>query len=526
MAISAGERIGVLGLARSGVAASRLALSRGARVYASDVSTGEAAATAAATIRALGGEVELGGHDIEKLASCDRIVLSPGIPPSAAVLRAPELASIPIIAELEFAYEELTGPVIAITGTNGKTTVAALTAHVLRAAGMDAMAGGNIGLALSDLALRDPQPEVTVVEASSFQLGRTHGFAPSIGVLTNLAPDHLDWYPTLRAYYADKARLFANATAESRWVVNGEDGPAMNLLGDAPGERYYFRTDGEPPGGERGGYLDAGGWLTLRLGGDERRIVRAEELRILGPHNVANALAATIAAALVGADLDGRRRGLANLHPDGSPPRAGGSKGTAILWVNDSKATNIASTSVAIRSMDRPTVLLLGGRHKREDYVQLVPVMEGRVRQVVAYGEAAERIEAELGTALPVERVEGDFRTSSRGPESRPPGRCRTALTGVFELRHVRRLRGSWSAVPPDRTGGDRVTTLIRPIAARPRSRVGTAGDPGKEAGPSRRRPPAPTAGIRSTGGSRAPCFCSFCSRSPSVWWSSTAPAR
>jgi UDP-N-acetylmuramoylalanine--D-glutamate ligase len=410
MAISAGERIGVLGLARSGVAASRLALSRGARVYASDVSTGEAAATAAATIRALGGEVELGGHDIEKLASCDRIVLSPGIPPSAAVLRAPALASIPIIAELEFAYEELTGPVIAITGTNGKTTVAALTAHVLRAAGMDAMAGGNIGLALSDLALRDPQPEVTVVEASSFQLGRTHGFAPSIGVLTNLAPDHLDWYPTLRAYYADKARLFANATAESRWVVNGEDGPAMNLLGDAPGERYYFRTDGEPPGGERGGYLDAGGWLTLRLGGDERRIVRAEELRILGPHNVANALAATIAAALVGADLAGVAEGLRTFTPMDHRLEPVAER-DGILWVNDSKATNIASTSVAIRSLDRPTVLLLGGRHKREDYVQLVPVMEGRVRQVVAYGEAAERIEAELGTALPVERVEGDFRT-------------------------------------------------------------------------------------------------------------------
>jgi UDP-N-acetylmuramoylalanine--D-glutamate ligase len=410
MAISAGERIGVLGLARSGVAASRLALSRGARVYASDVSTGEAAATAAATIRALGGEVELGGHDIEKLASCDRIVLSPGIPPSAAVLRAPALASIPIIAELEFAYEELTGPVIAITGTNGKTTVAALTAHVLRAAGMDAMAGGNIGLALSDLALRDPQPEVTVVEASSFQLGRTHGFAPSIGVLTNLAPDHLDWYPTLRAYYADKARLFANATAQSRWVVNGEDEPAMNLLGDAPGERYYFRTDGEPPGGERGGYLDAGGWLTLRLEGSDRPIVRAEELRILGPHNVANALAATIAAALVGADLEGVAEGLRTFTPmDHRLEPVAEREG--ILWVNDSKATNIASTSVAIRSLDRPTILLLGGRHKREDYVQLVPVMEGRVRQVVAYGEAAERIEAELGTALPVERVEGDFRT-------------------------------------------------------------------------------------------------------------------
>src|SRR5690606_16279487 len=153
------------------------------------------------------------------------------------------------------------GPVIAITGTNGKTTVTALAAHALKAAGVRAAAGGNIGTALSELALRDPQPEVAVVEASSFQLGRVHTFAPEIGVLTNLAPDHLDRYESLEEYYGDKARLFRNATAKSRWILNGEDPATIDLAGDAPGERYLFRAASRPESGELGGHLSEDGWL-------------------------------------------------------------------------------------------------------------------------------------------------------------------------------------------------------------------------------------------------------------------------
>jgi UDP-N-acetylmuramoylalanine--D-glutamate ligase len=300
-AIRRDEMVGILGLARSGVAAARLALSRGARVYASDFSDNETTRGAAETIRNLGGDAETGRHDLEKLVGCDRIVLSPGIPPTAPVLRAKELAGVPIIPELELAFEELTGRVVAITGTNGKTTVTALTAHLLNAAGISAEAGGNIGTALSELALRDPQPEVAVVETSSFQLAGIRRFAPDVGVLTNLAPDHLDWYATVEEYYADKAKLFRNARPESRWVLNGEDEPAAKLPGDAPGERFYFRVDSEPAPGERGGYLASDGWLTLRLDGGEERLLSASELKILGPHNIANALAAAIAARLVGA---------------------------------------------------------------------------------------------------------------------------------------------------------------------------------------------------------------------------------
>jgi UDP-N-acetylmuramoylalanine--D-glutamate ligase len=403
-----GELIGILGLARSGLAAARLALARGAKVYASDVSTSDATKAAAEKVREWGGDAEVGRHDIAKLAGCSRIVLSPGIPPTVPLLRAPELANVPIIAELEFAYGELDGPVVAVTGTNGKTTVTSLTEHCLRAAGLDAVAGGNIGIALSELVLRDPQPEVTVVEVSSFQLARTQDFAPTVGVLTNLAPDHLDWYKTVDDYYADKARMYRNATADSRWVINGEDQPAMDMVGDAPGRRFYFHVATPLEDNQDGGYVTEDGWLAIRIDGTETRVIEKDDLQIRGPHNLANSLAATLSAVLVGAEVGGVASGLRSFAPLDHRLEPVVEK-NGVLWVNDSKATNIASTRVAIQSMDRPTTLLLGGRHKGEEYTKLIELMPGKIRRVIAYGEAGEQIEQALGGAVPVERVQGSF---------------------------------------------------------------------------------------------------------------------
>ncbi|HEX2094382.1 MAG TPA: UDP-N-acetylmuramoyl-L-alanine--D-glutamate ligase [Longimicrobiaceae bacterium] len=419
----AGKYVGVLGLGRSGMAAARLALARGARVYASDAGDALSARETAERLRALGADAQTGGHDPAKLSRCDFIVLSPGIPPTTPVLRAPEIAGVPVVAEVEFASGELDSVVVAITGTNGKTTTTALISHLLTGAGKDAPAGGNIGTALSELALRDPQPEIAVVEVSSFQLAGTRAFAPRIGVLTNLAPDHLDWYADVEDYYADKARLFRNATADSAWVLNAEDTRARALIGDAPGRRYYFRIASQPPADEPGGFLAPNGVLTLRLEpGSEEALVRAEELRILGPHNVANALAASVAARLAGADAESVRRGLRSFR---APPHRlepveerGG-----VLWINDSKATNIASTRVAVRSMARPFILLLGGRHKGEPYTELLPDLGHRLRVVVAYGEAGEIVERDLSGHVPVERVQGSFEeVVARAAEIARPG--------------------------------------------------------------------------------------------------------
>ena len=402
----AGERIAILGLARSGVAAARLALAGGAEVYVSDAGDRPELRSAAAEIRALGGDAEVGRHDIAKLAAAHRIVLSPGIPPTAAVLRAPELDERRIVPEMEFAWEELNAKVLAVTGTNGKTTTTALIAHLLDAAGARVAAGGNIGTALSELALREPQPEVVALECSSFQLGRTDRFRPDIGVLTNLAPDHLDWYATVEEYYADKAHLFRNATDGSVWVLNGEDEPARALPGAAPGERYFFRVETAPPTGERGGFLSADGWLTLRLGERDEPLLRASEMRLMGRHNAANALAAAVAVRLFGVPAEAIAAGLRSFGALEHRMEPIGERG-GVLWINDSKATNIASTQMALRSLDRPTILLLGGRHKGEPYAALLPDLERHARMVIAFGEAAELVTRDLSPYVPVERVDG-----------------------------------------------------------------------------------------------------------------------
>lgn len=408
----AGNRIGVLGLARSGLAAARLALARGADVYASDAGSGQEIDEAVAQIGALGGDAEGGGHDLAKLSRCDRIVVSPGIPPDAAIFTEPVLQGRSFVPELEFAAEQIDAPLIVITGTNGKTTITSLLVHLLRTAGMQAEAGGNIGRALSEVALQPAQPEVVAVEASSFQLGLTRTLRPAIGVLTNLSPDHLDRYPSVAAYYADKARLFSNATADSRWVLNGEDPQVQSLAGDAAGERFQFHIETPLRAGDRGGYVDDAGWLVLRIGADpmkEERIIASDQLTLLGPHNRANALCAAIAARLAGASVPAIAEGLrtfAALEHRLEPV----AEIEGVLWINDSKATNLASTAVAVRSMERPTILLLGGRHKGEPYSDLLPALaESPVREVIAYGEAGEQIERDLGDAITVIHVGGDF---------------------------------------------------------------------------------------------------------------------
>jgi UDP-N-acetylmuramoylalanine--D-glutamate ligase len=410
MSISlAGETIGVLGLARSGLAAARLALARGARVYASDAGSSDAAREAAEAVRALGGDAEVGGHDLAKLAACSRIVLSPGIPPTAPVLKEEAIRGVPVIPEIELAFEQLECPVIAITGTNGKTTVTALIEHLMRAGGIDAVAGGNIGTALSELALCEPAPAWAVVECSSFQLAGIRRFTPRIGILTNLAPDHLDWYADVEAYYADKARLFTNASEDSRWILNAEDERARDLAGDVPGTRLFFRAATPPESeAELGGWVSSGTLMIRTEAGRTERLGPAAGLRILGSHNVANALAAALAARLAGTPVEGITEGLKSFEapPHRLQPVA---EVDGVLWINDSKATNIASTRVAVRGMTRPTVLLLGGKHKGEPYTELLPELGEHVRVVLAYGEAAPLIAADLEGKVPVERVEGAF---------------------------------------------------------------------------------------------------------------------
>jgi UDP-N-acetylmuramoylalanine--D-glutamate ligase len=396
-----GGTVAVVGLGKSGVAATRLLVREGARVYASDAAAAPPGSAAVELLRALPGvEVELGHHDLAKIGAARGVVVSPGVPPDAAPLSVARSGGVPVLSELDLGWRALAGMrCIAVTGTNGKTTTTALVAHLMKTAGLDTVAAGNIGLPLTDLALADQRPQWLAVEVSSFQLHDSPDFAPEIGVLTNLAPDHLDRYPDVAAYYADKRLLYRNASDANVWVTNGDDPASLDLVRGIRGRHVRFAVAGPADA-----WYD-GRARSLMIGGSA--LLPRDALELLGLHNVANALAAALAVheagIAPGAIAEGLRTFRALHHRLETVAEAGG-----VRWINDSKATNVSSTAVAIEAMDRPFVLLLGGRHKGEPYTRLGPLLEEKCRLVIAYGEAGPRIEADLAGTVPLERG-GDF---------------------------------------------------------------------------------------------------------------------
>jgi hypothetical protein len=293
---AAGE-VAVIGLGKSGRAAAELLARDGHRVYASDAGDGEGARTAAAALAGVGVDAATGGHDLARIGRAALVVASPGVPPEAPPLAAAAVAGVPVVGEVEIGLHYLPAlRYVAITGTNGKTTTTAIAGHLLRALGRDAIDAGNIGTPLAELALRGRPPAWAALELSSFQLHDTPSVDPAVGVVTNLSPDHLDRYPSLDAYYGDKARLFANARAESRWVLNGDDAEVLALHGkvglDAlPGETLTFslRDAAAPAHFDRAGdalVLDGAGAAAARgaavVGRPQRRQRARRRARGLG----------------------------------------------------------------------------------------------------------------------------------------------------------------------------------------------------------------------------------------------------
>ncbi len=395
--------VAVIGLGKSGVAATRLLARDGVRVYASDAAAAAPSGAGAAVdaLRALPGvTVELGRHDVDRIRRASGVVVSPGVPPEAPPVAAARAAGVTILSELDLGFQALEQvPCIGITGTNGKTTTTALVAHLLQMTGLRAEAAGNIGRPLADVALAPAGLRWLAVEVSSFQLHDSPHFAPAIGVLTNLSPDHLDRYPDVAAYYADKRLLFRNATDASVWVVNGDDPAALALVAGVPGRVLRFSLRGPADG-----WYDTDQRL-LRLGG--AALLPRDAWPLLGMHNVANALAAALAVVEAGIGPAAIAEGLRSFRalPHRLEP-VGEVRG--VRWINDSKATNIASTAVAIEAMDRPFIILLGGRHKGEPYTGLGPLLAIRCRKVIAYGEAGPLVEQDLKGHVAVERG-GDF---------------------------------------------------------------------------------------------------------------------
>ena len=398
--------VAVVGLGRSGQSVSQLLRRAGARVYASDAA--ETDPGTVATLAGIGVDAGPGGHDLDRIAAAAVVVSSPGVPPDAPPLARARAVAVPIVSEVEVALAFLpAAKYIAVTGTNGKSTVTALVAHLLRALGLDAVAAGNIGTPLSDVALKVTPPAWIALELSSFQLHDTPSIDPEVGVLTNLEPDHLDRYKSLQEYYADKMRLFANAADGSIWVTNEDDAEVERRTSRLPGTRHRFSMRDERA--DAGPSATA---LTWQLLGSD--FVTTADIPLLGNHNIANTLASALAVSVADAAhrtaaarerlAEGVRTFKALPHRLEVVADVDG-----VLWIDDSKATNVSSARVAIEAMTRPTVVLLGGKHKNEPYTALLDGLARHASLVIVYGDAAPIIEADLAGRVPLVRLGSSF---------------------------------------------------------------------------------------------------------------------
>ncbi|MGH2992044.1 MAG: UDP-N-acetylmuramoyl-L-alanine--D-glutamate ligase, partial [Solirubrobacterales bacterium] len=391
----------VVGLARSGSAVSRALAARGADVLACD--SGHPAE--AEGLGEVGVEVILDADGVRLLERARCVVKSPGVPTDAPVVEAARAGGTPVIGELEVGWRMIPNPFIAVTGTNGKTTVTELIGHVHRHAARPVAVAGNVGTPLASLA-GAVDPEATVVcECSSFQLEDAEAFSPECAVFLNFAPDHLDRHPTLDDYLDATLRNFANQGNADVAVYNGDE-PALadrDLGGSARRVAFCAESRLEPgrPRTRSGGGDRFDCEVSAREGvifwGDEA-LVEVDRLPLLGPHNVANAMAAAAASLTTGVPEDAVREGLATF--PGIPHRLERvAEVDGILFVNDSKATNVSAAAAGLRSFEGGVHAILGGSLKGETFERLAGPVSERCTRCYLIGEAAERLERDLAPA-------------------------------------------------------------------------------------------------------------------------------
>ncbi|MBW2591787.1 MAG: UDP-N-acetylmuramoyl-L-alanine--D-glutamate ligase [Deltaproteobacteria bacterium] len=401
------QKILVVGLGRSGFATACFAARQGARVTVTDMAPEDNLAESAAKLREMGVCLELGEHKPVSFETADQIVISPGVPHTIAPIRRALACGVPVTGELEFAARFVGEPVIAITGTNGKTTTTELTGRMLESSGFRTFTGGNIGTPLIAYADKGPNAQRIVLEVSSFQLDTICTFHPQIAVLLNIHPDHLDRYPDFSAYAGSKFRIFENQKKSDLAILNGFDPLIEKMARGIKGQKTFFANKNKKQMGahikEDGIFIDAhwgmpgaadtqqiaefasGGGIFLELAG----------ISISEPHNLENIAAASLAALAAGATEKGIRSALR------------GFKGLShrmehiatinnVRFINDSKATNVDAVARALECFNAPVILIMGGRNKDSDFSVLRSLVRRHVKYLILMGESSREIAAAL----------------------------------------------------------------------------------------------------------------------------------
>jgi len=395
------KRVLVVGLGKSGVASALFLKEHGARVTVSDTKSEDQLRDQIPVLLDQGIAVETGGHGERTFRGQDLIVVSPGVPVDAPPLVQARASGEPVIGEIELAAQHIAGPVVAITGSNGKTTTTTLAGEILTAGGFPTLVGGNIGTPAISLVERATRETVVVLEVSSFQLETIQTFRPKVAVILNVTPDHLDRHRTFQTYVDAKARIFENQQSSDFAVLNEDDATCATLGGRTHAQVFWFSRKKEV---KQGAWV-RDGRIWFRNGSGAREIMLVNEIPLKGGHNVENVLAAVCAGALMGCQPEQLRGAVRNFKAvEHRLEYVATVRG--VEYYDDSKATNVDATIKALESFPANIHLILGGKDKGSDYRVLNDLLRERVKRVYTIGAAAEKIESHIKGAAEIVHAE------------------------------------------------------------------------------------------------------------------------
>lgn len=388
-----GRRVLVCGMARSGIAAAKLLAAKGARVTISDLKAEADFGDALSELRALGCRFALGKAPDDELAENDLLVISPGIAWATPFVQKALERGIEVIGELELGARLTRGALVAITGTNGKTTTTTLVGELFRATGRTTHVVGNIGYPITATAGTSKDDDVTVAEVSSYQCEGISRFHPKVGAVLNITEDHIARHGSMQVYIGMKRRIFARQTAQDVAVFNYDDATCREMAKGLAAHIAWFSRKERVP---YGAYVEEG-YIVLSLSEGPQRVCRTDEVRIPGPHNLENALAAVVIAGVMGVPCETMREVLRTFK--GVEHRIETVRTLrGVTWINDSKGTNVDSTQKAIATMTAPTVLILGGSDKKVSFDPLAETIAASplIEHCVLIGDTADQIRGAL----------------------------------------------------------------------------------------------------------------------------------
>jgi UDP-N-acetylmuramoylalanine--D-glutamate ligase len=414
-----GKKVLVVGLGKSGLSAALFLRQRGAQVTVSDMRSAAALAKEIPALLEHGIMVESGGHGLLTFRRQDLIVVSPGVPLDTPELVQVKAFGLPVIGELELAAQFLQGKILAITGSNGKTTTTALTGEILAAAGIETLVGGNIGVPVVDLIAKSTENSWSVLEVSSFQLESTELFHPQIAVILNITPDHLDRHGSFENYALAKERIFSAQTAADSLVLNAGNVRAAAAAVRTAAKVYWFSLEQSVT---QGAWVQDG-QLVFRMASDApvEPIVPLDAIPLKGTHNVENVLAAVCAARLAGASAESIGNAVRSFRAVEHRLEYVATD-NGVEYYNDSKATNVDAAAKAIAAFPGCIHLILGGKDKNSNYADLSDLLRKRVKAVYTIGSAAAKIESQIRGMVPIIHCETLDKAVAEARKAARPG--------------------------------------------------------------------------------------------------------